>query len=110
MRILLLLFCLLIFVGTCEAQTARNFRVSTFSALGTPTEGNVRWCSDCSATAPATGGGAGAFCYADGSAWNCTIHTGGGGGAGSVTSVAANNSVSGLTMTISNPTTTPTIN
>lgn len=33
-----------------------------------------------------------------------------GSGPGTVTSVAANNSVSGLTMTISNPTTTPTIN
>lgn len=69
-----------------SAQTARNFRTTTFANLGTPSESNVRWCSDCNATSPATGGGTGAFCYADGASWNCS-NTEGGGGGGSVSSV-----------------------
>ncbi len=101
----LILFCAT--VAMC--QTARNFRTANFSQLGSPVESNVRWCPDCNVADPCTGGGSGAYAYADGSKWACTNHAPGG-GAGSVSSVAANNSVSGLTMTISSPTTTPTIN
>lgn len=82
MKVIPALLILLVLCVPCEAQTARNFRVTTFAALGNPTEGNVRWCTDCNATAPASGGGTGAFCYATGSAWNCTDHASGGGGGG----------------------------
>lgn len=88
MRSILILLLLLIPLAGSTAQTARNFRVSTFGNLGTPTEGNVRWCSDCAPTAPCSGSSTGSFAYADGSAWNCSIHTGGGGGGGGVSSVA----------------------
>jgi hypothetical protein len=105
------IICILALVTVCAAQTARNFRTTTFSQLGTPSESNVRWCSDCNVADPCTGGGTGAYAYADGAKWVCTLHApGGGGGGGSVTSVIANNSVSGLTMTISSATSTPTIN
>lgn len=72
----------------CAAQTARNFRVAGFSDLGTPTENNVRWCHNCNIGNPCTGGGTGAYAYANGTTWVCSLHVPGGGG-GSVTSVGA---------------------
>lgn len=79
-------FVILLLAITVNAQTARNFRTSTFANLGTPSESNVRWCSDCQATSPCAGSGSGAFAYADGAAWNCSVTSGGGGG-GNVSSV-----------------------
>lgn len=43
-----------------------------FADLNAPLAGSVRYCLDCAATAPCTGGGTGAFAYRVGSTWNCT--------------------------------------
>ena len=98
MRTLLLLFFLLIPVVVL-AQSANTFRQVTFSNLGAPTDNNVRFCSDCQATAPCTGSGRGAYAYrvqtgASTFAWNCSDGgPGGGGGSGDVTSDTATASV-----------------
>ncbi len=60
--------------------TARRLAPSTFNNLGTPTAGEVRWCTNCQATAPCTSGGTGADAFANGSNWSCAIGGGGGGG------------------------------
>jgi len=109
MRTLLLIFLL---STLAVAQTFRNFRTVNFENLGSPASGNeARKCPNCSVGDPCTGGGTGAYAYASptGDRWICTAHAPGG-GSGSVSSVGANNSVSGLTMTVSNPTTSPVIN
>lgn len=71
-----------------NAQTARNFRRTTFANLGSPTGFNdVRKCDDCTVGAPTSGGGTGCYAYSTGSQWNCTLHEPGGGGGGNVSSV-----------------------
>ncbi len=45
----------------------------TFSALGTPTPGEARYCSNCSKTNPCTSGGSGATALGEGTAWNCGV-------------------------------------
>ena len=74
------------------AQSANTFRQVTFANLGAPNDNNVRFCTDCEATAPCTGGGRGAYAYrvqtgASTFVWNCSDGgPGGGGGSGDVTS------------------------
>lgn len=69
-------------------QAASQFRQVTFNNLGVPANNATRYCVDCDATAPCTGGGTGAYAYRVGGVWNCNIGspTGGGGGTGDVTS------------------------
>lgn len=89
--ILRILFCLLLFATVVGAQTARNFRRATFENLGSPASGNEsRSCPNCTVGDPCTGGGTGAYAYAapTGDRWVCTSQAPGGGGGGSVTSVA----------------------
>jgi hypothetical protein len=62
----------------CASASAQDFVINNpnpftvlFTNLGTPTNGNWTFCSDCAATAPCTGGGTGAFAYRVAAAWNC---------------------------------------
>lgn len=81
------------------AQSANTFRQVTFANLGAPTDNNVRFCTDCQATAPCTGGGRGAYAYrvqtgASTFVWNCSDGgPGGGGGDGDVSSDTSTSSV-----------------
>lgn len=57
---------------TCHAQVTTNgFQTSTFANLSSQPSGKVRYCPDCAATNPCSGGGSGAFAYRIGSAWVC---------------------------------------
>lgn len=67
--------------------TARRLAPSTFSNLGFPTAGDVRWCTNCRKTAPCSSGGTGAAAQADGSTWSCL--TTGGTGTGDVSGPSA---------------------
>lgn len=49
-----------------------QIRASTFAALGTPSNGSVRYCSDCTQATPCAGGGTGAFATRIAGAWSCT--------------------------------------
>ena len=62
-----------------QGVLAFGYRSSTFAALSTPANGQVRYCSNCAATSPCTSGGGGAVATRVGGAWNCS--TGGGGAA-----------------------------
>jgi len=82
MKRILLPFLLLATVGISahaqvSTQTARRLAPTTFTNLGTPANGEVRFCSDCAATSPCTGSGSGATATRVAGAWNCS--TGGGG-------------------------------
>lgn len=98
MKLLLLLLILLLPVAVM-GQSANTFRQVTFANLGAPNDNNVRFCTDCQATAPCTGGGRGAYAYraqtgASTFVWNCSIgEPGGGGGSGDVTSDTATSTV-----------------
>lgn len=63
---------------------ARRYPSVTFANLGTPPNGSVRYCSNCTQAAPCASGGMGAVANRINGAWDC----GGGGGAAPVTSVA----------------------
>lgn len=43
----------------------------TFAALGSPVDGTVVFCADCSVAAPCAGGGTGAIAKRLASAWRC---------------------------------------
>lgn len=97
MKLFVLIFLLLIVVPVSAQQqshalappstVATQYRPVTFNSLGTPTDNQVRFCTDCQATAPCTGGGNGAYAYRTDTAWNCNDgSTSGGGGTGDVIS------------------------
>ena len=51
--------------------TADSFEAVLFAALGTPNDGSVYYCTDCSETVPCTGAGSGAFAERINGAWRC---------------------------------------
>ena len=67
-------------VNAQTSSTARRRANSLFADLLTPTAGETRYCTNCSATSPCTDGGTGAIAERVGTVWNCSV---GGGGAGS---------------------------
>jgi hypothetical protein len=73
MKKLLSIIALLFIVAPVASpqSTATRRRPVTFANLGTPTDGNTRYCSDCAPTAPCTGGGSGAIAERVAGAWNC---------------------------------------
>lgn len=119
MKRLLILFALILLPTAASAQvssqTARRFTPTTFAGLGTPTDNSVRWCTNCQATSPCTGGGTGAYAYGEtGGAWSCNVGAGGGGvtnsaGANVITKsdgtnlVASSITDNGTTVAISEP-------
>jgi len=56
------------FAATTALQTLGG---TTFANLGAATGGKWGWCSDCAVTTPCTGAGAGAWAFANGTAWAC---------------------------------------
>jgi hypothetical protein len=58
--------------GQVSSPYARFLAPSTFANLGTPSNGAVRYCSDCAATSPCAGSGSGATASRVGGAWNCS--------------------------------------
>lgn len=67
---------------------ANRLQVATFANLGTPTNGNIRYCSDCTQASPCAGGGTGAVATRVAAAWSCTA-----GGSGSTVPYAAGSDV-----------------
>lgn len=78
--LLLLLFALPVFAQVSDPY-ARRLAPSTFTNLGTPANGSIRYCSNCQKTSPCTSGGTGAYAVREAGAWNC-----GGGGTSAVSS------------------------
>lgn len=80
-RLVLLVVLLAVFSALAYGQGGDPYawrRVpSTFANLGTPPDGEMRYCSDCQATSPCTSGGTGAAAERVAGAWNCS--TGGSG-------------------------------
>lgn len=79
MKKLTLILSTLLLTSTLYAQIGGGIfgppnrpRTATFANLGTPVNGDFRWCSDCVAASPCAGSGTGAFAYRVGGAWNCT--------------------------------------
>lgn len=70
------------------AGTAASLYKTVYANLGSPADGSVRYCTDCSATSPCTGGGGGATAARVANTWNCST---GGGGTGSVTPSSTDN-------------------
>lgn len=64
-----------------SAPYARRVRRVAFAGLGAPLASSIYYCTDCNAAAPCTSGGAGAFAFRVGSAWNCNIGSPGSAGA-----------------------------
>lgn len=84
--------------STTTSTTSGKPPTVVFLNLGAPLAGNFRYCSNCSATSPCTGGGSGAFAYRVGSAWNCSN-----GGSGVSTPVSvANGGTGSSTLTANN--------
>lgn len=55
-----------------EVQGEMTFTGKTLASLGTPDNGTLSYCSDCTrGSAPCTGSGSGAFAKREGGAWNC---------------------------------------
>ena len=52
---------------------------ATFSQLGTPSDGTVRYCSDCTQASPCAGSGTGALATRINGTWSCTAGGSGGG-------------------------------
>lgn len=71
-KFLLLIFLLCPVAIHAQGVEASKFRETTFAKLGSPVRGQVRHVSDGTAGSPCTGGGSGAYAYADGSQWICT--------------------------------------
>lgn len=65
---------------------ARRRVPSTFANLGSPPDGEMRYCSNCQATSPCTSGGSGAVAERVAGAWNCST---GGSGTGDVAGPAS---------------------
>ena len=72
----LLLILLLLFMPVAAysqgASVAAFIYTSLFANLGTPPDGSVRYCTDCTPSAPCAGGGTGALAVHINGAWNCT--------------------------------------
>lgn len=87
-RISLLILSLTLFSTLSYGQSAdpyaRRRTPSTFADLGASSNGEMRYCSDCQATSPCTGGGTGAVAERVAGAWNCS--TGGSGTGDALTS------------------------
>ena len=96
-KLTLILFWLLLLaiVATAQGVLASRIRIVTFANLGTPADGNVRYCSDCAATTPCTGSGTGNMASRVNGAWNCSVAAAG----GSVTSIATTSPITGGTIT-----------
>lgn len=79
------LFIILALSGAAFAQQKdSNFRGLAsvlFANLGTPANGNIVYCSDCTSANPAAGGGTGAVARRENGVWNSGGGGGGGGGA-----------------------------
>lgn len=79
-------FIAILFAVGCFAQGVRDnnprlLSTSAYAALGTPGNGTILYCSDCTATNPCAGSGSGAMARRENGAWNC------GGGSGSSNSI-----------------------
>lgn len=55
---------------------ASRFKRATFANLATPNDGDVRYCTDCTAGSPCTGSGSGAVASRVAGAWNCSSGSG----------------------------------
>lgn len=55
--------------------TPDRIKTSTFSQLGAPADGHVRFCTDCQTITPCTSGGPGAFAFRQGGVWECATST-----------------------------------
>jgi len=75
-----------------------------FASLGTPTNSSFRYCSDCTAGAPCTGGGTGAFAARTNGAWNCSIGSGGATAPLTLSAATASNTILTLKTTDDNTT------
>jgi len=74
----------LLIAAIASAQTVdtnpRSLAAVTFANLGTPANGTIVYCSDCTSANPAAGSGSGAVARRENGAWN----SGGGGGSTSI--------------------------
>lgn len=71
------------FVSTgVPCGTANAAQSKTFSTLGTPSDGTLYYCSDCTQATPCAGSGTGSFAQRVNGAWQCS-----GGGSGSAITV-----------------------
>lgn len=75
MKKLILSLLTLIAVSTLVAQTTdtspRFLTTLTFATLGTPANGAIVYCSDCTSVNPCAGSGSGALAKRENGAWNC---------------------------------------
>lgn len=68
--------------GQTKDTGPRYLTSIAYASLGTPANGAIVYCSDCTAANPCTGSGGGTFAKRENGAWNC-----GGGGGDGITSV-----------------------
>lgn len=94
----LLLLLIPITVYGQGAGTAASIYSTTFANLGSPSNGSVRYCTNCNAnTSPCTSGGTGAFANRVNGAWSCETAAADAGG--TVTSIATTTPITGGTIT-----------
>lgn len=70
-------FIAILFAVGCFAQVRDNnprlLSTSAYAALGTPGNGTILYCSDCTATNPCAGSGSGAMARRENGAWVCGV-------------------------------------
>jgi hypothetical protein len=79
-------------------SNGRTLATVTYANLGTPANGTMYYCSNCTAASPTGSGGTGVVVRYENGQWN---GSGGGGGSGTVTSIIAGQCLSGGTITTS---------
>lgn len=72
-KVVLLAVLVLLAAESVSAQyPARRRQPSTYTQLGTPPDGEMRYCTNCQATTPCSSGGSGAIAERVGGIWNCS--------------------------------------
>ncbi len=66
---------ILLATSSTPAQTARRRGATNFAGLGTPSDGEIRYCTDCQQTTPCASGGTGAPAERVRGAWSCSAGT-----------------------------------
>lgn len=95
------LFSALTFLLLASSVSATNMsslqltQSFTFAGLGTPANGALYYCSDCTNTNPCAGSGSGAMASREGGAWNCGVTTTGGSPVGSSRTLTAGAGLTG---------------